>query len=185
MLISSELIYESLKYLLKVNIDSYINRYFAIVHPLKSRMHQSKSRTYRIIVAVWLIPCLASIPFLYPDTEASENTLQSTYGTISRLTCFINFDPDFRRGYYTFLFLFFYLIPLVFIAWTCFCIAQSLLKNTVLYRQGSLRRQEVNRRKVSKAYIYWYLFNLFAKFFLFLQIWAFAYLNRISENIFI
>jgi hypothetical protein len=129
-------------------------------------MHQSKSRTYRIIVAVWLIPCLAATPFLYPDTEASEGTFRSSYGTISRLTCFINFDPHFRRGYYTFLFVFFYLIPLAFIAWTCFCIAQSLLKNTVLYRQGSLRRQEVNRRKVRNSYSYCYLFSLFTNFFL-------------------
>ncbi|CAG2171452.1 unnamed protein product [Oppiella nova] len=77
-------------------------------------------------------------------------TLHSPYGTISRLTCFIDFDPYFRKSYYTFLFITFYLIPLVFIGWTCFCIARSLLRITALNRQGSLRRQEVNRRKIGQ-----------------------------------
>ena len=127
-------------------------RYFAILHPLKSRINKSKSRTMKIIVMTYVIPALASLPFLYPKAEATENTLHSVYGTISRLTCFINFDPihpQFRKGYYTFLFITFYVVPLAFIAFTCFCIARSLFRITTLSRQGSLRRQETNRRKVS------------------------------------
>lgn len=124
-------------------------RYFAIIHPLKSRINKSKSRTFKIIFMTYMIPLLVSLPFLRSRAEATENTLHSIYGTISRLTCFANFDPQFRQIYYTFLFVTFYLIPLAFIAFTCFCIARSLIRITALNRQGSLRRQEVNRRKVS------------------------------------
>lgn len=127
-------------------------RYFAILYPLKSRINKSKSRTLKIILMTYLIPAFASLPFLYPKAEASENTVQSAYGTISRLTCLINFDPihpQFRKGYYTFLFIVFYVLPLAFIGFTCFCIARSLFRITALHRQGSLRRQEINRRKVS------------------------------------
>ncbi|XP_054154074.1 cholecystokinin receptor type A-like, partial [Oppia nitens] len=127
-----------------------LERYFAIIHPLKSRINKSKSRTFKIIFMTYLIPSVAALPFLYPDYKATPFTFYSSYGTISRLSCLANFDPQFRKIYYTFLFITFYLIPLLIIGWTCFCIARSLLRITGLNRQGSLRRQEVNRRKIGQ-----------------------------------
>lgn len=65
------------------------------------------------------------------------------------MTCMANFNAKFRIVYFTILFVAFYLIPLLLIGFTSFCIARSLLRTSVLRRQGSLLRQEVNRRKVS------------------------------------
>lgn len=121
------------------------------MHPLESRMSQSASRTFRILLLVWLLPALVALPNLYP-CEAAANQLTSRLGTIHRLTCFANFSPHFRRVYFTTLFLLFYLGPLVFIGWTCSRIAMRLLSGTVLHRQGVLRRQEINRRKASSAH---------------------------------
>lgn len=118
------------------------------MHPLESRMTQSGSRTFRILLLVWLLPALVALPYLYP-CEAVDNVLSSELGSIHRLTCFATFSPEFRRIYFTVLFVLFYLLPLLFIGWTCTCIALRLLKGTVLHREGVLRRQEINRRKVN------------------------------------
>jgi hypothetical protein len=112
-------------------------------------MTQSSGRTLRILMMVWMIPAVIALPYLYP-CEALANHLTSSLGSIHRLTCFANFSADFRRPYFTLLFLLFYLIPLIFIVWTCTCIALKLLNGTVLHREGVLRRQEINRRKASK-----------------------------------
>lgn len=77
--------------------------------------------------------------------------MMSDYGTIRRSSCFDRFSASFRRAYYTFLFVALYLIPLLFICWSCFQIAKSLLLGSPLrIREGLLRRQELNRRKVAK-----------------------------------
>lgn len=133
----------------KLLIVDFIFRYMAVLYPLESRMQQTKSRAKKIILVVWFIPCCVASPFLYPS-EAFANTLQSDYGVIRRLTCFISLPETFRRGYYTFLFVFIYLLPLSFIAGTCFQVARCLLKDIPVHRQGSIRRQEANRRKVTK-----------------------------------
>ncbi|XP_054718994.1 QRFP-like peptide receptor [Uloborus diversus] len=126
-----------------------IERYMAVIHPLESRMQQTKSRAKRILLVVWFLPCVVAIPFLYPS-QAFSNTLQSDFGTISRLTCFISLPEEIRRAYYTFLFVFIYLMPLSFIGGTCCQVARCLLKDIPAHRQGSIRRQETNRRKVAK-----------------------------------
>ena len=142
---------------LLLNLD--VNRYLAIVHPLEARIQQSKSRTVKILVLVWLLPCVGAIPFLHPS-EAVSHTLSSDYGTIERLTCFTNFNPSFRKYYFTFLFVFFYVLPLSFITWTCTKIMRCLLKTTVTYREGSLRRQDANRRKVRTVFATSFLCDL-------------------------
>ncbi|XP_055944439.1 QRFP-like peptide receptor [Argiope bruennichi] len=126
-----------------------IERYMAVLHPLESRMHQTKARAKRILCMVWIIPCFVAAPFLY-RAAAYSNTLQSSYGEISRLTCFTNLPDSVRKGYYTFLFVFIYILPLTFIAGTCLQVARCLLKDIPVHRQGSIRRQEANRRKVAK-----------------------------------
>ncbi|XP_065309601.1 galanin receptor type 1-like isoform X2 [Dermacentor albipictus] len=130
-------------------VATCLERYLAIVYPLVSRAQQSKARAKRILLGVWAAPCLLASPFLQP-ARAESDTLWSQYGSISRRSCLITLDPSFRRGYYTSLFVLMYLLPLAFIGWTCARIARCLLKGIALTRQGSLRRQEANRRKVAK-----------------------------------
>ncbi|XP_023228103.1 QRFP-like peptide receptor [Centruroides sculpturatus] len=133
-------------------VATCLERYSAIVHPLHHRKLQSKARAKKILLIVWCIPCVVASPFLYPSL-ADSNVLSSSYGTITRLTCFITLEPKFRQGYYTFLFIFIYLLPLIFIGGTCYQIARCLLKEIAFHRQGSLRRQEAYRRKVAKMVI--------------------------------
>ncbi|GAB6031700.1 hypothetical protein CHUAL_009452 [Chamberlinius hualienensis] len=131
-------------------VATCIERYFAIVYPLESRTNHSKSRAKKILLLVWTTPCAVAGPFLYP-AQAISNILQSEYGTIHRLTCFDRFSNEFRQGYYIFLFFFIYLLSLCFITGTCLCIICVLLRDIATFnRQGSLRRQESNRRKVAK-----------------------------------
>ncbi|UXI16692.1 mitochondrial import receptor [Sarcoptes scabiei] len=131
-------------------VATCFERYFAIVHPLKSRMQQRKKRTRRILLAVWTMSSFASLPNLLKSPLAVINILHSEFGSISRLTCIPSFDDDFRMAYFTSLFIGLYLIPLLSIGYTCFCIARVLLRTSVLNRQGSLLRQEINRRKIGK-----------------------------------
>lgn len=158
-------VYSSLVHFLRTNNFCYKNnfliiflfflyRYFAIVHPLKSRMQQSKRRTCRILVAVWALAAFGSAPNFLSAPQAHDYVLYSDYGAISRRSCIPSFSRHQRVAYFTALFVAFYLIPLMLIAFTCFCIARSLLRTSVLRRQGSLLRQEVNRRKVSVLFIF-------------------------------
>ncbi|XP_022248866.1 cholecystokinin receptor-like [Limulus polyphemus] len=133
-------------------VASCLERYFAIVYPLESRIEQSKCRTIKILLAVWAVPCVVALPFL-DSADARTTTLQSQFGTISRLTCFVAFSATFRRGYYTFLFITMYILPLSLIGCTCVRISCCLLKSLPLYRQGSVRRQEANRRKIAKMVV--------------------------------
>lgn len=111
-------------------------------------MHQSKRRTCRILVAVWLLAAVGSAPNFFSAPQAHDYLLSSDLGSISRRSCIPQFTRQQRVAYFTALFVAFYLVPLLLIAFTCFCIARSLLRTSVLRRQGSLLRQEVNRRKV-------------------------------------
>lgn len=113
-------------------------------------MHQSKRRTCRILVAVWLLAAVGSAPNFFSAPQAHDYLLSSDLGSISRRSCIPQFTRQQRVAYFTALFVAFYLVPLLLIAFTCFCIARSLLRTSVLRRQGSLLRQEVNRRKVGK-----------------------------------
>lgn len=121
-------------------------------------MQQGKKRTFSILLAVWILSSIASMPNLFKGPKAVINELNSDYGTITRLTCIPTFDDDFRMVYFTILFVGLYLIPLILIAFTCFCIAKVLLKTSVLHRQGSFLRLEINRRKVFRL-----IFNLIFK----------------------
>ncbi|KAG0432417.1 hypothetical protein HPB47_020855, partial [Ixodes persulcatus] len=144
-------------------------RYLAIVHPLVSRVQQSKARAKRILLGVWAGPCLLAAPFCTrprqsptpcgPSTGVSRGGAASSPSSrdleVSAPQCFCNVRttpsklPFFAdvRGYYACLFLLMYLLPLAFIGWTCGRIARCLLRGISLTRQGSLRRQEANRRK--------------------------------------
>lgn len=77
-------------------VATCLERYLAIVHPLVSRVQQSKARAKRILLVVWAGPCVLAAPFLNP-ARAESDTLWSEYGSISRRSCLIMLDPRFRR----------------------------------------------------------------------------------------
>lgn len=119
----------------------------------------SKSRTKKIIAVTWIIPIIVASPLLF--SSRYPFTIHSDYGVISRQICTDRFDElddntgTFRRVYFIILFFIMYFVPMVIIIGTCTTIAICLLRpivieNTQLRRRDSKRRNEVNKRKVSK-----------------------------------
>ena len=141
-------------------------RYYAIVHPLSSLQLHSKSRTRRILAATWLLPILVATPYLVCKSYAFNIT--SDLGSISRQICNDRFDDidavlfgesmrhsgRFRKGYFLFLFVVIYLLPMIVIVATCVRIVLCLLKPISTEQFGSgqglrmTRRREESKRKV-------------------------------------
>ena len=129
----------------------------------------SKSRTRAIITVTWIIPMLLSSPYLFCHSYAFN--IHGKGGSISRQICndrFDDIDPimfgegnehlgKFRKGFFLFLFLTIYLIPLLVIATTCVRIAKCLLQpiatNDEPEETGlrNTRQREENKRRVSQT----------------------------------
>ena len=143
------------------------SRYHAIVYPLNALTVSSKSRTRKIIAATWVIPIFFATPYLFCRSYAFN--IHGQYGSVSRQICNDRFDEidqaiygeeahdwgSFRKGFFLFLFVGIYLIPLVVIVTTCVRIAMCLLKPIHSDRQESTygmrmtRRREESKRRVS------------------------------------
>lgn len=130
----------------------------------------SKSRTRKILTCTWIIPMIVASPFLY--CKSFSFRIYSQLGSISRQICTDRFDKIdmaiygedgskqglFRKGFFMFLFIAIYLVPLIVILSTCVRIAMRLLK-PIVEKQDSAqgqritRKREENKRRVSKLYI--------------------------------
>ncbi|KAG8173620.1 hypothetical protein JTE90_024379 [Oedothorax gibbosus] len=120
----------------------------AVVHPLESRTQQTRGRARRILAGVWAAPALVSAPFLAWPAGAVRSSLRSPLGAMERLSCAVGLPGGVRRPYYTALFVLLYALPGLLVAGTCARVARCLLKGIPVSRQGSVRRQEADRRKV-------------------------------------
>ncbi|XP_046572354.1 galanin receptor 2a-like [Haliotis rubra] len=176
---SSDTLCSVLSYLLPIFVFTSVltlvaislERYYAIVHPLSAMKINSKSRTRKIIAATWLIPIVLASPYLYCRSYAFA--IGSRLGQISRQICVDRFDDidvamygeeawgtgRFRQGFFIFLFLAIYLIPMITILVTCIMIAICLLqpicikRSPQLGRKDARRRHEENKRKVARMVI--------------------------------
>ncbi|XP_041354517.1 allatostatin-A receptor-like [Gigantopelta aegis] len=149
-----------------------LERYYAIVYPLSAMKLNSKSRTRKIIAVTWIIPIILASPYTYCRSYAFD--INSDLGQISRQICNDRFDEidvaiygeeafgsgQFRRGFFIFLFLAVYVIPMTLILVTCIKIAVCLLqpisfkRSPVLGRKDASRRKhEENKRKVARMVI--------------------------------
>ncbi|KAL8619979.1 hypothetical protein ACOMHN_015261 [Nucella lapillus] len=144
-------------------------RYYAIVHPLSAMKFNSKSRTKKILAATWLIPMVLASPYTF--SRSYPFVISSPMGSIARQICNDRFDEidalmygegtkdRFRRGFFMFLFLVIYLVPMVVILSTCVRIAICLLQPIAVRRWPSAtgkdtgRRHEENKRKVARMVI--------------------------------
>ena len=134
-------------------------RYYAIVHPLSAMKLSSKSRTRKIIAVTWIIPIILASPYTYCRSYAFD--INSDLGQISRQICNDRFDEidvamygedafgsgQFRRGFFVFLFLAVYVIPMTLILVTCIKIAVCLLQPISFKRSPVLGRKDASRRK--------------------------------------
>ena len=139
-----------------------------MVHPLSAIKLHSKSRTKKVIAATWVIPLVLATPYLF--SKSYPFSIHSDHGSLSRQICTDRFDdidkalygddPNasgrFRRGFFMFLFIFVYLIPMIVIAGTCINMSISLLKPVQDERDNEEGKQgrrisqkrEENKRKV-------------------------------------
>ncbi len=128
-------------------------RYLVIVHPLRSRNFNTKSRAVRIISVVWLMPFLILAPYFLPH-QVYNYYAYSDYGVIRRALCTEILhkvvSENFAKAYAMLLLLVLYFIPVMVLCFTCGSIALRLLgvtdEQTII--KSSLRKEEAGRRKV-------------------------------------
>ncbi|KAK7478719.1 hypothetical protein BaRGS_00030023, partial [Batillaria attramentaria] len=130
--------------------------YYAIVHPLSAMKFNSKSRTRRILAATWVIPVVLASPYTFSKSYAF--VISSEMGSISRQICTDRFDEidtlmygsgvsgRFRSGFFIFLFLVIYLLPMLVILATCVRIAICLLQPISVRRWPPATRKDTGRR---------------------------------------
>ncbi|ELU06228.1 hypothetical protein CAPTEDRAFT_23754, partial [Capitella teleta] len=133
-----------------------LERYYAIVYPLKAKIISGKSRTRCIIAFTWVIAIVLAVPFLYCKSYAFN--IHSQYGTVRRHICTDRFDDigsgQFRKWFFIFLFLMMYIVPSIIIMYTCVHMTICLLRPVETEDGGnSLRRLEENKRKVARMII--------------------------------
>ncbi|XP_048864265.1 prokineticin receptor 1b [Brienomyrus brachyistius] len=135
-------LYVSTNALLAIAVD----RYMAIVHPLRPRMkHQT---AYCLLVSVWIIPVLISIPSAY---FASETTYPHGSSQTSKVFCAQIWPVDkqlYYRSYFLFIFGVEFVAPVLTMSLCYLRISQELWFKTVPgYQTEQIRRRLRGRRK--------------------------------------
>ncbi|XP_023698179.2 prokineticin receptor 1b [Paramormyrops kingsleyae] len=135
-------LYVSTNALLAIAVD----RYMAIVHPLRPRMkHQT---AYCLIVGVWIVPVLISIPSAY---FASETTYPHGSSQTSKVFCAQIWPVDkqlYYRSYFLFIFGVEFVGPVLTMTLCYLRISQELWFKTVPgYQTEQIRRRLRGRRK--------------------------------------
>ncbi|XP_051994300.1 prokineticin receptor 2-like [Xyrauchen texanus] len=142
-------LYVSTNALLAIAVD----RYMAIVHPLKPRMKFQTA--YWIIFGVWIIPILISVPSAYFATE--HEYPQSTLAQDKKIFCAQIWSADQQlvyRSYFLFIFLVEFLGPVVTMAICYAHIWRELwFKNVPGFPTEQLRRRLHRRRRTVIALI--------------------------------
>ncbi|XP_055356561.1 QRFP-like peptide receptor [Paramacrobiotus metropolitanus] len=104
-----------------------VERFVAIVYPLHSRRFGNRLRIKVYIALTWLLAAVISIPTLL---GSSPRTIRchSAYGRLQVSICEDAFAPDFRKGYFLFLFIVVYGLPLLIILTTSGLIIRTLFR---------------------------------------------------------
>ena len=149
-------------------------RFIAIVHPLNAKALATKSRTRRILIISWLLAFIVSVPYLFCKSYAFN--ISSQLGSITRRICTDRFDDidiwlaglhltstvddpegqrsppslgSFRKGFFLFLIVTMYVLPVLIIVYTCVHMSICLLRPADVSRRGQTARNfERNKRKV-------------------------------------
>lgn len=146
-------------------------RFIAIVHPLNAKALATKSRTRRILIISWLLAFIVSVPYLFCKSYAFN--ISSQLGSITRRICTDRFDDidiwlaaltspvddprgqsspslgSFRKGFFLFLIVSMYVLPVLIIVYTCVHMSICLLRPADVSRRGQTARNfERNKRKV-------------------------------------
>ncbi|OQV18478.1 putative Pyroglutamylated RFamide peptide receptor [Hypsibius exemplaris] len=137
-----------------------LERFYVIVYPLRSRRFSKKFRTKVYIALTWLVAAVISLPNLLGSTQVAYS-LSSAYGSLHVSVCvndkFDDFHPNFRKGYFLFLFIVVYCLPMLIIIVTSCVIVKTMARTTggIIHRdrESTTQRQTENRRKVAMMMI--------------------------------
>ncbi|XP_071496161.1 uncharacterized protein [Diadema antillarum] len=143
-------IFTSIWTLVAISVD----RYLVIIHPLKARSFNTRSRALRTIGIIWFAPFVLLSPYFYPY-QTLRYYFHSNMGTIRRLVCtdrFSDFGKVFGICYNLFLFGILFVIPVFLLGFSCGSIAKRLMSLTEDEKmlKNSVRKEEASRRKVAK-----------------------------------
>ncbi|XP_051983604.1 prokineticin receptor 2-like [Xyrauchen texanus] len=142
-------LYVSTNALLAIAVD----RYMAIVHPMKPRMKFQTA--YWLIFAVWIIPILISVPSAYFATE--QEYPHSTLTHDKKIFCAQIWSADQQlmyRSYFLFIFIVEFLGPVVTMSICYARISRELwFKNVPGFPTEQLRRRLRQRRRTVIALI--------------------------------
>ena len=130
----------------------------AILQPMKIYMLNNQNKTKTIIASTWTIPMFLSIPMLV-YTISQKTNINSNFGRIDRLFCFVNFPRDKLPLFIWLFFILYYALPLCVVSFTSCRIVFRLLQpisEAVLFsntgrpgRKGIQKaKQQENKRKV-------------------------------------
>ncbi|XP_041469679.1 substance-P receptor-like [Lytechinus variegatus] len=148
--VNPAVVFTSIWTLVAISID----RYLVIIHPLKARSFNTRSRALRTIVIIWLAPLVILSPYFYPY-EVLRYHFQSEMGLIRRGICsdrFFDISPAFSKAYNLFLFGVLFLVPVILLGFTCGSISKRLmsLNEDEKMLKNSVRKEDASRRKVAK-----------------------------------
>ncbi|XP_043993275.1 prokineticin receptor 1b [Gambusia affinis] len=133
-------LYVSTNALLAIAFD----RYMAIVHPLRPRLKFQTA--YFLIIGVWIVPILISIPSAY---FASVTTY--LHGdTTHKVFCAQIWPVDYQtyyRSYFLFVFAVEFVGPVVVMSLCYACISRELFKNVPGFQTEQIRKRLRCRRK--------------------------------------
>ncbi|CAF1138351.1 unnamed protein product [Adineta ricciae] len=151
-------------------------RYVAICQPLKtSALRFTLFRTLPIVVFIWILSCLVSIPFFW---YSKTGTAQSIYGE-TIVTCFTEFPKSWKNIYLILCTLYLYIFIFLMLCYWHFSICCILFSREALLRDNSIVTRY--RRQVAKL-----LITLILTFFIFIipyKIWAYVHQRYQFEEI--
>ncbi|KAL3887979.1 hypothetical protein ACJMK2_000364 [Sinanodonta woodiana] len=85
-----------------------VDRYIALVHPIRAIMLRTKQHGYIALIALWIIVILGNIPFIF---IAKEVNINPEYIEEQQMVCVIHFKDDTVSAIC--LFMFAYMLPMI------------------------------------------------------------------------
>lgn len=119
-----------------------LDRFSAVVYPLKLLQHRSISNAKIIVIVIWLVSCACAAPHLVYN-EVKD------YGGGMRLCQTIWPTHEARKTYLTFVFLVGYLIPLFFVTCAYVMILRALWRTLRIMKGSRESSMGKSKRKVT------------------------------------
>ncbi|XP_002735583.1 galanin receptor 2a-like [Saccoglossus kowalevskii] len=124
-----------------------VDRYYAVVHPMRSRIHRTLQRTLLTLVVIWIVCLIGSSHAI----KVGDSVMILRYGTY-QYTCLEWWSVEGRKQFITCGFVIFYCLPLVTVAFAYALMARRLwvsVSPTMGSDDAQLRTVQT-RRKIAR-----------------------------------